>query len=79
VVKLEVMAEFAKRFAAIAMVALLAQSGSQSFAQQVQPQPPPPAQNDQSPQRTVSPIRVSTELVLANVVVATKAATSFAV
>lgn len=46
------------------------QTASPAFAQQAQPQPPP--QNDRSPQQAVSPIRISTELVLANVVVRDK-------
>ena len=61
-----------KKLAAVLMAALLVESATPAFAQQAQPQPPPPAQNDQSPQQTVSPIRVSTELVLANVVVRDK-------
>ena len=61
-----------KKPAASVLAALLVQGASPAFAQPGRPQPPPPAQNEQSPRQTVPPIRVSSELVLANVVVRDK-------
>jgi VWFA-related protein len=62
----------AKKFAATAMAALLLQGAVPSFAQQAQPQPPAPSAKDQSQQAPASPIKVTSELVLANVVVRDK-------
>jgi VWFA-related protein len=60
-----------KKIAALACASLLLQFGAPSFAQQAQPQPPPPdaAPQDKPP---ASSIRVTSELVLANVVVRDK-------
>jgi VWFA-related protein len=56
-----------RKIAALACASLLLQFGAPSFAQQAQPQPPPPDAQSQ-PQPPRSEIRVTTELVLANVV-----------
>src|SRR5580658_8424236 len=60
-----------KKIAALACASLLLQFGAPSFAQQSQPQPPPPDAQSQ-PQQPRSEIRVTSELVLANVVVRDK-------
>jgi VWFA-related protein len=60
-----------RKIAALACVSLLLQFGAPSFAQQAQPQPPPPDAQDQT-KPPASSIRVTTELVLANVVVRDK-------
>ena len=67
-----------RKIAAIACASLLLQFGAPSFAQQAQPQPPPPqastdAQSQSGPPATS--IRVTSELVLANVVVRDKKGT----
>jgi VWFA-related protein len=59
-----------RKIAAIACVSLLLQFGAPSFAQQAQPQPPADAQAQTQTPR--SEIRVTSELVLANVVVRDK-------
>lgn len=61
-----------RKFAVLGLAALLAQSAASLRAQQppVSPQPAPPGQD--KPQQPVSPIRVTSELVLANVVVRDK-------
>jgi VWFA-related protein len=63
-----------RKIAAIACASLLWQFGAPSFAQQAQPPPPPQAPTDaQSPVKPpASSIRVTSELVLANVVVRDK-------
>src|SRR5580704_6611063 len=58
------------KIAAIACASLLLQFGAPSFAQQAQPQPPTDAQAQNKP--PASSIRVTSELVLANVVVRDK-------
>ncbi len=58
------MSHVSRRIAATASASLLLQFGAPAFAQQAQPQPPADAQA-QAPK---SPIRVTSELVLANVV-----------
>src|SRR5580704_11637910 len=58
------------KIAAIACTSLLLQFGASSFAQQAQPQPPTDAQTQTKPPE--SSIRVTSELVLANVVVRDK-------
>jgi VWFA-related protein len=60
-----------RKIAALACVSLLLQFGTPSFGQQAQPQPPPPDAQDQT-KPPASSIRVTTELVLANVVVRDK-------
>ena len=60
-----------RKIAALACASLLLQFGAPSFAQQAQPQPPPPDAQDQT-KPPASSIRVTTELVLANVVVRDK-------
>ena len=59
-----------RKIAAIACTSLLLQFGASSFAQQAQPQPPTDAQTQTKPPE--SSIRVTSELVLANVVVRDK-------
>ena len=59
-----------RKIAAIACASLLLQLGIPSFAQQAQPQPPADAQAQTKP--PASSIRVTSELVLANVVVRDK-------
>ena len=59
-----------RKIAAIACASLLLQFGVPSFAQQAQPQPPTDAQSQTKP--PASSIRVTSELVLANVVVRDK-------
>jgi VWFA-related protein len=59
-----------RKIAAIACASLLLQLGAPSFAQQAQPQPPADAQVQSKP--PASSIRVTSELVLANVVVRDK-------
>jgi VWFA-related protein len=59
-----------RKIAAIACASLLLQFGVPSFAQQAQPQPPADAQAQSKP--PASSIRVTSELVLANVVVRDK-------
>ena len=59
-----------RKIAAIACASLLLQLGTPSFAQQAQPQPPADAQVQSKP--PASSIRVTSELVLANVVVRDK-------
>ena len=59
-----------RKIAAIACASLLLQFGIPSFAQQAQPQPPADAQAQTKP--PASSIRVTSELVLANVVVRDK-------
>lgn len=59
-----------RKTSAIACASLLLQFGAPSFAQQAQPQPPPDAQAQEKPPG--SSIRVTSELVLANVVVRDK-------
>ena len=59
-----------RKIAAIACASLLLQLGAPSFAQQAQPQPPTDAQVQSKP--PASSIRVTSELVLANVVVRDK-------
>jgi VWFA-related protein len=59
-----------RRIAAIACASLLLQIGAPSYAQQPQPQPPADAQAQTKP--PASSIRVTSELVLANVVVRDK-------
>jgi VWFA-related protein len=59
-----------RKIAAIAIAGFLLQGGTPSFAQQVQPQPPADAQAQAKP--PASSIRVTSELVLANVVVRDK-------
>jgi VWFA-related protein len=64
-----------RKIAAIACASLLLQFGAPSFAQQAQPQPPPPEApaDAQAPAKPpASSIRVTSELVLANVVVRDK-------
>jgi VWFA-related protein len=56
-----------RKIAALACASLLLQFCAPSFAQQAQPQPPPPDAQDQA-KPPASSIRVTTELVLANVV-----------
>ncbi|MGB7230430.1 MAG: VWA domain-containing protein, partial [Candidatus Acidiferrum sp.] len=64
------MVAIGRKFAAFALAGLLLQGAAPSFAQQSQPQPPPPDQSkSEEPQ---SAIRVTSELVLANVVVRDK-------
>jgi VWFA-related protein len=60
-----------RKIAALACASLLLQFGAPSFAQQARPQPPPPDAQDQTKPPSSS-IRVTTELVLANVVVRDK-------
>jgi VWFA-related protein len=60
-----------RKIAVLACVSLLLQFGTPSFGQQAQPQPPPPDAQDQT-KPPASSIRVTTELVLANVVVRDK-------
>jgi VWFA-related protein len=60
-----------RKIAALACASLLWQFGAPSFGQQAQPQPPPPDAQDQT-KPPASSIRVTTELVLANVVVRDK-------
>jgi VWFA-related protein len=60
-----------KKIAALACASLLLRFGAPSSAQQAQPQPPPPDAQSQ-PQQPRSEIRVTSELVLANVVVRDK-------
>lgn len=64
---MKVVTQLARKLAATVLAALLMQTAWPAFARQAQPQPP--THNDRSPQQSPSPIRVSTELVLANVVV----------
>jgi VWFA-related protein len=59
-----------RKIAAVACACLLLQFGAPSFAQQAQPQPPTDAQAQTKP--PASSIRVTSELVLANVVVRDK-------
>jgi VWFA-related protein len=59
-----------RKIAAIACASLLLQLGAPSFAQQAQPQPPADSQVQSKP--PASSIRVTSELVLANVVVRDK-------
>jgi VWFA-related protein len=59
-----------KKILAVACASLLLQFGAPSFAQQAQPQPPTDAQAQSKP--PASSIRVTSELVLANVVVRDK-------
>ena len=59
-----------KKIAALACAGLLLPFGAPSFAQQGQPQPPTPPDASSKPQG--SSIRVTSELVLANVVVRDK-------
>jgi VWFA-related protein len=59
-----------RKIAAIACASLLLEFGAPSFAQQAQPQPPTDAQAQSKP--PASSIRVTSELVLANVVVRDK-------
>ncbi|HKN77431.1 MAG TPA: VWA domain-containing protein [Candidatus Acidoferrum sp.] len=59
-----------RKIAALACATLLLQFGVPSFAQQGQPQPPPPPETQAQPPKTS--IRVTSELVLANVVVRDK-------
>jgi VWFA-related protein len=58
-----------RKIAAALLAGILAQGAAPSFAQQAQPQPPAPNPEEQKPQ---TPIRVTSELVLANVVVRDK-------
>jgi VWFA-related protein len=69
--KEKAMAVTRRKIAALACASLLLQFGAPSFAQQAQPQPPPPDAQDQT-KPPASSIRVTTELVLANVVVRDK-------
>ena len=59
-----------RKFAAFALAILLLQGAAPSFAQQSQPQPPPPDKSQSDEPQTA--IRVTSELVLANVVVRDK-------
>lgn len=61
-----------RKLIAAAMMVISAQAAGPSFAQQAQPQPPAPQQNNASQHQAVTPIRVTSELVLANVVVRDK-------
>jgi VWFA-related protein len=61
-----------RKIAATACASLLLQFGAPSFAQQAQPQPPPPADAQAQEKPPRSSIRVTSELVLANVVVRDK-------
>jgi VWFA-related protein len=64
------MVDARRKIAAVACASLLLQCGVPSFAQQAQPQPPTDAQAQTKP--PASSIRVTSELVLANVVVRDK-------
>ncbi len=57
-----------RKIAALACASLLLQFGAPSFAQQAQPQPPAPPETRDQTKPPASSIRVTTELVLANVV-----------
>lgn len=70
--KVKAMVATPKKISAILLAAMLLQGAAPSLAQQAQPQPPAPQQDDQSRKASPSPIRVATELVLANVVVRDK-------
>ncbi len=64
-----------RKMSAIACASLLLQFGAPSFAQQAQPQPPPPQASTDAQAQSGPPatsIRVTSELVLANVVVRDK-------
>jgi VWFA-related protein len=61
-----------RKLSAIACVSLLLQFGAPSFAQQAQPPPPPPPDAQAQEKPPGSSIRVTSELVLANVVVRDK-------
>jgi VWFA-related protein len=61
-----------RKIAAIAWASLLLQFGASSSAQQAQPQPPAPQDAQSQPKPPASSIRVTSELVLANVVVRDK-------
>jgi VWFA-related protein len=61
-----------RKIAAIAVAFFLLQGGAASFAQQGQPQPPPPTEAQAQEKPPGSSIRVTSELVLANVVVRDK-------
>jgi VWFA-related protein len=68
----EAMVATRRKIAAIACVSLLLQFGDSSFAQQAQPQPPAPQDAQAQSKPPASSIRVTSELVLANVVVRDK-------
>lgn len=61
-----------RKIAAIAVASFLIQGAAPSFARQSQPQPPPPPETKSEAQEPQTPIRVTSELVLANVVVRDK-------
>src|SRR5271165_1155866 len=72
VLREKVMDAARRKIAATACAVLLLQFGAPSFAQQAQPQPPPPPDAQAQEKPPGSSIRVTSELVLANVVVRDK-------